>query len=82
MNLAQMIGQIQREAVQARRQSFQHGIIITYEQGLYKVNVSGSTYAAESVTGDRFLTGDRVYLALGRGTPRILGLLGKDENSL
>jgi hypothetical protein len=82
VNLARMIAEQQREAVASRRQSFQHGVVTGYDQGQYRVNVTGTLYLAESITADRFLPGDRVYLALGRGTPRILGLLGKDENAL
>lgn len=82
MNIARLIAEQQREAVTSRRQAFQHGVVTGYDSGQYKVNVTGTEYLAESITADRFLPGDRVYLALGRGTPRIIGLLGKDQNAL
>jgi hypothetical protein len=81
MNLVRMISERQREQTLVHRQSFQHGRILSYDTGLYRVSVAGTVCNAESITGDRFLAGDRVYLTLGRGTPQILGLLGKDVNA-
>ncbi len=77
-----MISQRQKEVAEAGAQSFIHGIITGYSANLYSVNALGQTFFAESLTPDRFLTGDRVFMVLGAGTPRILGLQGKDQDSL
>lgn len=80
-NLLNVIANRQREESRPQ-QDFTFGIITGYDSGSYKVNANGLTYYAESMVADRLLTGDRVFLVLGKGTPRIIGLQGKDENSL
>ena len=81
MNLLSQINQRQREE-QRNQQEFLHGVIVSYRDQNYVVNAMGLSFYAESLTSDRFLVGDRVFMVLGQGTPRILGLQGKDENSI
>jgi hypothetical protein len=81
VNLLQMVGERQRSEVR-NRQEFQHGVVVGYQENLYRVSANGLTYFAESLSPDRFLAGDRVFLVLGRGTPRILGLEGKDVDAI
>lgn len=59
-------------------QSLQHGVVAGFDRGRYQVSAGGTTYLAESALGGKLKAGDRVLIALGRGTTRILGLLGQD----
>lgn len=62
-------------------QSLQHGVVAGFERGRYRISAGGMTYLAESALGAALKPGDRVLIALGRGTSRILGLLGKDADT-
>ena len=81
MNLLNLIAERQRQESRSQ-QEFVFGVVTGYSDNSYRVNANGLTYYAESMVTDRLLTGDRVFLVLGKGTPRIVGLQGKDENSL
>ena len=64
------------------QQTMQHGVVAGFERGRYRVSAGGITYLAESALGERLKAGDRVLLAVGRGTARILGLLGQDAETI
>ena len=73
---------IVREGTRQRsrsQQALQTGVIIDYDQGKFSVSAGGITYLAETGVGTGLKAGDRVWLVLGRGTPKIIGLLGRDE---
>lgn len=81
MNLLNLIANRQRQESRSS-QEFVMGVVVGYASNSYKVNALGNTYFAESMITERLLTGDRVFLVLGKGTPRIIGLQGKDQEAL
>jgi len=62
------------------RQIVTTGVIVRFDAGLYRVACGQTTYRATSGVNQSLNKGDRVYLILGRGTAKIIGLLGADEN--
>jgi len=59
-------------------QHLTYGLIIGLDTGLYLTTIQNQSYHCESLINQRLLPGDRVYVILGRGNPRIIGLMGKD----
>ncbi len=64
----------------ANRQEVTTGLIIGPDQTRYRVNIGGIAYVADSaIIGIQ--PGDWVYVAVGWGAPRILGLLAPDQGT-
>ncbi len=61
-------------------QEIVHGTIIVPDRGAFLVVVGGLTYRAESGISADLTAGDRVWIVIGRGAPKIIGLFGKDVN--
>ena len=60
------------------RQEVTTGIIIGPDQTRYRINIGGLTYLADATVID-LQPGDWVYVAIGWGSPRILGRLAPDQ---
>jgi len=61
-------------------QTMTNGTIIGPDGPRYQVTVAGIAYTADSaVTGLR--PGDRVWVVMGWGSPKVIGLLGPDQNA-
>jgi len=56
-------------------------VILSAENGMYKVVSTGHTWTATAATNQPLNIGDRVYVIQGRGITKIIGLLGSDEDA-
>jgi hypothetical protein len=61
-------------------QEIVHGVIIGPDGGAFQIVVGGISYRAQSGISADLTAGDRVWVVIGRGAPKIIGLFGKDEN--
>lgn len=61
------------------QQQLQSGVIIGFEQGKANINVGGITYNAEIGLSTSIRSGDRVWVVIGHGTVKIIGLVGRDD---
>jgi hypothetical protein len=61
-----------------RKQSMTQGVVIGPSGSHYKVSAGGFTFMCQCGLGDPLKAGDRVWIIVGRGTSRIVGLMGKD----
>lgn len=61
------------------RQQMTRGLIIGPDGPRYQVTVNGIAYVADAAITD-LRPGDRVWVAMGWGAPRIIGLFGPDQN--
>lgn len=80
-SLAQFI--LAQTQAQARAQSQRHalvsGLVLRLDGGQVLVNVGDRTLAAQPILGQQLQAGDRVWLQMGSGQPRIIGLQGRDN---
>ena len=78
MNIHDLLNDTQtRSRVSA--QTMTRGVIAGTDGPRYQVIVSGTLYVADAaITGLRI--GDRVWVMMGWGAPRILGFFGPDQN--
>lgn len=61
-------------------QQVTHGTLINPDRGKFQMVVGGLTYGANVGAPLDLRAGDRVWIILGRGNPKIIGLLGPDQN--
>lgn len=64
-----------------RTQHMTQGVIVGPAGTQYKVVSGAFTYFCQCGLGDPLKPGDRVWIIAGRGTARIVGLMGKDEGA-
>lgn len=69
----------QRQRLRPPQQVTQ-GVLSAPDRGRFQTTVGGVGYAANVGVPLDLRTGDRVWVVLGRGTPKIIGLLGPDQN--
>jgi hypothetical protein len=78
MNLFDLV-RTQTKLSQGRHnQEMTQGLVTGVQESLYKVTAGGFTFLCQSGLEDTLNIGDRVWIISGRGTARIVGLMGKD----
>lgn len=73
---------LQSPTLQSRigEQIITRGVINGTDGPRYQITIGEIAYVADSaIIGLR--TGDRVWVALGWGSPKVIGLLGPDQNA-
>lgn len=80
--MAKILDIITSRAAQAaaQPQSVQAGVVLGTDVGRYRISVAGHTTLAECGVQQRLKTGDRVWVVVGLGTSKIIGVLGRDES--
>lgn len=57
------------------------GVVTGVQQGQYQVLVGGMPHLCQSGISDALTINTRVYVVIGRGQSKIIGLMAKDENA-
>lgn len=78
-NLFELVRAQVRADQRNHRQDMTQGVVIGAAGSQYKVSAGGFTFFCQCGLGDPLKPGDRVWIIAGRGTARIVGLMGKDE---
>lgn len=63
----------------ARRSQLVSGVVVRFDGGQAIVTVGGQTFGAQPTLAQPLLRGDRVWISMGFGQPKVVGLQGRDE---
>ncbi len=79
MNLFDLLQSPERQS-RVGAQAMTHGTVIAADGPRYRITVAGIAYTADAAITD-LRDGDRVWVIMGWGSPKIVGLLGPDQNA-
>ena len=68
-----------RARAHARRNELVSGVVVRRDGASVLVNVGDRTMGAQPILGQPLLVGDRVWLQIGFGQPKIIGLQGRSD---
>lgn len=80
-NIFEIVQQRQLRDRYQTDQQLTQGVITAVQQGQYQVTIGGVSHLCMAGISESLKVNMRVYVLIGRGTSRIIGLMGKDENA-